>query len=109
MATIADTIANLDKARTLVLSDAVYYKDIVPAILPSIGPSAQLELRRWGAEFLAEAFAAPTFAQDKKQEVAVLALDTIKGLLELQPEDTGTVKSVVQVASSIYPLIFRHT
>ncbi|KAI9694538.1 MAG: hypothetical protein M1822_000154 [Bathelium mastoideum] len=109
MATIADTIANLDKARTLVLSDAVYYKDIVPAILPSIGPSAQLDLRRWGAEFLAEAFAAPKFAQDKKQEVAVLALETLKGLLELQPEDTGTVKSVVQASSSIYPLIFRHT
>ncbi|KAL9085782.1 MAG: hypothetical protein Q9165_007414 [Trypethelium subeluteriae] len=109
MATVADTIANLDKARSLVLSDAVYYKDIVPAILPSIGPNAQLELRRWGADFLAEAFASPTFAQDKKQDVSLRALDTLKGLLELQPEDLDTAKSVVQAASSIYPLIFRYT
>ena len=109
MTTTAETIANLDKARALVLSDAAYYKDILPAILPSIGPDAQLELRRWGADFLAEAFAAPVFAQDKKQEVGVLALDTLKGLLELQPEDIGTVKGVVQAASSVYPLIFRYT
>ena len=109
MTTIAETIAKLDTARNLVLSDAVYYKDIIPAILPSIGPTAELELRRWGADFLAEAFAAPTFAQDKKQEVAIIALDTLKSLLELPSEDAGTLKSVVQAAASIYPLIFRHT
>ncbi|KAI9709354.1 MAG: hypothetical protein M1820_003474 [Bogoriella megaspora] len=108
MPAIAETIANLDKARNLVLSDAVYYKEIVPAILPTIGASQALELRRWGADFLAEAFAAPTFPADKKQETSIAVLQTLKDLLELQPEDTGTVKSVVQAAASIYPLVFRY-
>lgn len=84
------------------------YPQIVTGILPIVGANARLELRRWGAEFLAETFASPAFAPVPKESSAVGVLGTLKDLLEIPGEDAGVVKNVVQTAASIYTLVFRY-
>ncbi|EON64294.1 hypothetical protein W97_03525 [Coniosporium apollinis CBS 100218] len=104
----ADTLAQLNSARDLALKDASYYLQIVPAVLALVGPPAGLDIRRWGAEFLAEAFASPSLAAERKQELSLTVLDLLKEYLDTPGEDVVVVKSVVQAAASIYPLVFRH-
>ena len=104
-----DTIDQLNAARILALSDASTYPQIVLGVLPIIGPTAALELRRWGADFLAETFASPTLEESEKQRLSLQTLHTLKDLLEIPGEDTGVIKSVVQAATSVYPLVFKHT
>ncbi len=103
-----NSITQLNAARGLALSDAAYYAEIVPGVLPIVGANAALELRRWGADFFAETFAAPVLAAPVKQQLSLLVLQTLKEYLEIAVEDAGVVKSAVQAAASIYPLVFRH-
>ncbi len=105
---VTDQLAQLDAARNLVLGDAAFYPQIVQGILPIIGAKARLELRRWGADFLAETFASPALALQQKERLSLPVLPTLQGLLENSGEDAGVVKSVVQAAASIYPLVFKH-
>lgn len=105
---VPDQLAQLEAARLLVLGDAGLYPQIVQGILPIIGANARLELRRWGAEFLAETFASPAFASYQKENSAVGVLQILKDLLEKPGEDAAVVKSVVQTAASIYGLVFRY-
>jgi len=105
---VTDQLAQLDAARSLVLGDAAFYPQIVQGILPIIGAKAQLELRRWGADFLAETFATPAFPNQQKEQLSLLVLQPLLELLEIPGEDAGVLKSVVQAAASIYPLVFRH-
>lgn len=104
-----DTIAQLESARKLALGDAAYYPQIVPGVLPIIGANAQLELRRWGADFLAETFAAPGLVPEEKQRLSLVILQTLKDFLEIPGEDAAVIRSVVQVATSIYPFVFKYT
>ncbi|KAH0564790.1 hypothetical protein GP486_001819 [Trichoglossum hirsutum] len=109
---VGDQLAQLDAARNLVLGDAAYYPQIVQGILPIIGATARHELRRWGAEFLAETFASPILAMNTKESLSLIVLDTLLAMLVLEEEkemETGVLKSVVQFAASVYPLVFRHT
>ncbi|KAM3074830.1 hypothetical protein ACMFMG_008243 [Clarireedia jacksonii] len=105
--TVEQQIAQLNDARKLVLSDANYYTQIIQGILPIIGPSARVELRRWGADFLAETFASPTIPASQKETLSLIILDTIKSMIENPQEDNAVVKSIVQTAASIYPLVVR--
>ncbi|KAF3909175.1 Symplekin [Orbilia brochopaga] len=104
---VKDKIAQLNQARSLVLQDSKFYPDILKGILPVIvAPSSVIELRRWGAEFLAETFSSPLITGQKKQELALTCLGPLMTLLsELE---TGILKNVIQCSSSIYPLIFRY-
>jgi symplekin len=104
---ITSQLAQLDDARKLVLTDAGYYRQIIQGILPIIGPEAKPELRRWGADFLAETFANPTLPNKEKEELSLMILETLKSLVEKDGEDAGVIKSLVQCAASIYPLVFR--
>ncbi|KAI9831385.1 MAG: hypothetical protein M1826_003558 [Phylliscum demangeonii] len=105
---VHDQIVRLESARKLVLGDAAYYGQIIEGILPIIGVHARVELRRWGTEFLAEAFASPMATSKQKQKLSLIVLDTLKEMLENTQEDTTVLKSVVQACASIYPLVFRH-
>lgn len=105
----SETITQLESARKLALGDAAYYPQIVPGVLPIIGATAQLELRRWGADFLAETFAAPGLVSEEKQRLSLIILKTLKDFLEIPREDAAVITSVVQVATSIYPFVFRYT
>ncbi|EAU38701.1 conserved hypothetical protein [Aspergillus terreus NIH2624] len=105
---LVDQIAQLNAARNLVLGDAAFYPQIVNGVLPIIGPRARVELRRWGAEFLAETFASPAFNSGPKRQLATSVLPTLREILELPERDTATLKYIVQTAASLYPLVFRH-
>lgn len=105
--TVDQQIKQLDDARKLVLSDPNYYPQIIQGILPIIGPSARVELRRWGADFLAETFAMPTVPPTQKETLSLIVLETLRNMIENPGEDAGVVKSIVQAAASIYPLVFR--
>ena len=105
---IPEQLNQLNAARQLVLGDAAFYPQIVQGILPIVGATARLELRRWGADFLAETFASPVLALQQKENLSLVVLQTLKELLEMPGDDPGVVKSVVQAAASIYGLVFRY-
>ncbi|RGP65296.1 hypothetical protein FLONG3_9272 [Fusarium longipes] len=104
---VSDQIRQLDDARKLVLGDVKYYPSVVRGILPIIGPSAPLELRRWGAEFLAEAFATPALPNGEKETMQPYVLPTLESMLENEREDPQVLRSVIQCVASIYPLGMR--
>ncbi|OJD24700.1 hypothetical protein ACJ73_03930 [Blastomyces percursus] len=104
---LAEQMSQLDTARNVVLGDAALYPQIVQGILPIIGAKARLELRRWGADFLAETFASPALAQQPKQKLSTQVIQTLWELLENPDEDPSVVRGVIQTAASIYPLVFR--
>lgn len=105
---VVDQIAQLNAARNLVLGDAAFYPQIVNGILPLIGARSRLELRRWGSDFLAETFASPALPTAQKEQLAATVLQTVREILELPESDMAVLKSVVQAAASLYPLVFRH-
>ena len=105
---VADQIEKLESARQLVLTDFHHYAAIVPGILPIIGANSKLEIRRWGAEFLAETFASPVLPQQSKESISIGTLQTLKELIEMSGEDATVVKYVIQAVASIYGLVFRH-
>lgn len=116
MSAPADTIRQLNSARDIVLRDATIYPQVVPGVLPVIGVSTAVEQRRWGADFLAETFASPVINAEDKQKMCIGSgmLETLKGYLDRkaevgEEEDPAVVKSAVQCAASVYPLVFRHT
>jgi symplekin len=101
-------LTQLQSARALALGDGRYYPTIVPGVLPLVGaPNADIEVRRWGADFLAETFASPTWAPEDKGRVAMTVLETLKLYLETV-QDRGVIKSAIQAAASLYPLVYKH-
>ncbi|KAI9809008.1 MAG: hypothetical protein M1825_002297 [Sarcosagium campestre] len=105
---VEDQLTHLDAARKLVLGDAAYYPQIVQGILPVIDSNARIELRRWGANFLAETFSAPALALSQKETLSLVVLDTLMGMLDAPNDDAALLKGALQTFASIYPLIFRH-
>lgn len=103
---LPEQIRQLNDARKLVLGDVKYYPNVVKGILPIIGPAAPLELRRWGTEFLAEAFATPSLPNGEKETMQPYVLTTLESLLEKE-QDSQVLRSVIQTAASIYPLAMR--
>ncbi|KIH86297.1 symplekin [Sporothrix brasiliensis 5110] len=104
---IQEQIRQLDDARKLALANVSHYPMIVQGILPIINPSSLPQLRRWGADFLAEAFAAPAMPSREKESLSLLVLGSIKGMLENPNEGPLVLRSIIQAASSIYPLVMR--
>ncbi|KAG5982589.1 hypothetical protein E4U55_001695 [Claviceps digitariae] len=103
---VSDQIRQLNDARKLVLGDVNYYQSVVRGLLPIIGPNAPVELRRWGAEFLAEAFSTPALPNGEKETMQLYVLATVESLLN-EREDPQVLRSVIQTAASIYPLAMR--
>lgn len=104
---IGEQIRQLNDARKLVLGDVNFYTNIVQGILPIIGPSSLPPLRRWGAEFLAEAFATPALPSREKETLSLLVLESLKIMVEKPDEDVQVLRNVIQAAASIYPLAMR--
>ncbi|EHL02437.1 putative mRNA cleavage and polyadenylation specificity factor complex subunit pta1 [Glarea lozoyensis 74030] len=107
----------LEEARRVVLNDPNYYQQIIQGILPLIDPrgkgepqrdtASKVELQRWGAEFLAETFASPAIPPQQKETLCLTVLEALRSMLDDPNQDNAVVKSVVQTAASIYPLVFR--
>ena len=105
---VAKQLEQLDAARKLALGDVAFYPQITTGILQILGAHARLELRRWGADFLAEAFSSPVFPAAQKEQLAPGVLQTIQETLLLPETDPAVLQSLVQTAASLYPLVFRH-
>ncbi|KAK1918596.1 hypothetical protein P3342_001515 [Pyrenophora teres f. teres] len=106
----SQTIQQMESARSLALGDGRYYPTIIPGVLPIIGYSEDqsVDIQRWGADFLAEAFASPTWPQEIKQNNAPSVLATLKAYLD-NVDDKSVIKSSIQAAASVYPLVYKHT
>ena len=104
---VAEQLEQLGAARKLVLENSTYYDRIVKGVLPIIGPTAPLPLRRWGAEFLAESLATPELAMRDKENITIAVLDTLRGLLEGAAEDPIVLKASIAAAASAYPVAMR--
>jgi symplekin len=102
-----EMISQLEAARKLALGDPQVYNQVVPGILPIIGPAAVVEVRRWGADFLAECFASPSLQNPQKEQLSTEVLPVLKNFLDTPGEDAAVIRSVVQTSASIYPLVFR--
>lgn len=108
MAAPNDMIPKLEEVRQACLADASHFVSVVPGVVPIIQGAQAVDLRRWGAEFLAEAFATPELLDHQKEQILsepVLAL--LRSMLDNPGEDAAVVKSTVQASASIYPHIFR--
>jgi symplekin len=106
-ATPAEMIPQLEAARKLALADPQVYNQVLPGILPIIGSTAHLDVRRWGAEFLAEAFSSPSLSNSQKEQLLSEVIPPLRAMLDAPAQDMEVVKSVVQAAASLYPLVFR--
>lgn len=106
-ASAAEMISQLEAARKLALADPQVYNQVLPGILPIIGPAAHIEVQRWGADFLAEAFASPSLSNAQKEQLSPEVLPTLRAMLEGPDQDPAVIKSVVQASASLYPLVFR--
>ncbi|KAL1870293.1 hypothetical protein VTK73DRAFT_2668 [Phialemonium thermophilum] len=102
-----EQIRQLEDARKLVLSEAKYYGQIVMSILPIMKSNSAVELRRWGAEFLAEAVSTPAVPPSMKTDLCLKTIGTLRDVVEEQNLDDIVLKSVIMAAASVYPLIVR--
>ncbi|KAF1996256.1 hypothetical protein P154DRAFT_525691 [Amniculicola lignicola CBS 123094] len=110
MSSSAQSLGQLEAARSLALGESRYYPTIIPGVLPIIaynGQGGSIDIWRWGADFLAETFASPAWPLDEKAKSALAALPILRDYL-LEVQDSTVIKSAVQAAASIYPLVYRH-
>lgn len=104
----AEMLGQLEQARKLCLADPSVYNQIVPGIVPIIQTAASVEIRRWGADFVAEVFATPALpGHQKEQLISDKVMELLRAMLEMPTEDVAVVKSAVQACASIYPYVFR--
>ncbi|KAK4181331.1 putative Pre-tRNA-processing protein [Triangularia setosa] len=104
---IGEQLKQLQAARKLALENSAYYDRIVKGVLPVIGPTSSIELKRWGAEFLAESLATPVLSMRDKESLTLSVLDTLKSLLEGEQDDAIVLKASIAAAASAYPVVFR--
>jgi symplekin len=104
---VPEQIRQLNDARKLVLGDVKYYPNVVRSILDIIPLSAPVELRRWGADFLAEAFATPALSTGEKETMQPFVLGRLEEMIDNENEDVHVLRSALQAVASIYPIGMR--
>jgi len=100
-------IQQLNDARKVALENPNYFDSIVRGILPIVGPSSPVELRRWGAEFLAESLSTPVLSMRDKESLTVTILETLRQLVNSPNEDALVLKASIMAAASAYPVVMR--
>lgn len=103
----ADQLKQLQNARRVVLEDPAYWSTVVAGILPIVGPQSAVELRRWGADFIAEAVTTPAVPMRSREDICMKTLGTLKMLVEEQGLDEIVLRSAILAAASVYPLVVR--
>lgn len=105
---VSDMLPKLEQVRQACLADSSQYVQVVPGIVPILQGAQAVDVRRWGADFIAEAFATPALqGHQKEQLISDTVMSLLRGMLENPNEDTAVVKSAVQASASIYPYVFR--
>jgi symplekin len=101
---------HLLQARAAALENVALYPQVMPPILGLVSDSdnPSLDLKRWVADFIAEALATPVLASEEKQKMALVVLPILMSFLESPEKDAQLLKSTIQASASAYPLVFRH-
>ena len=106
----ADTLDKLKQLRQFALQDPTKFNDVFPQATMTAGPMSPLVLRRWGAEFIAESLANPTWPMEMKSLLGrELLLPILQYYVNEPKQDTSVLKSAIQIATSFYPIIFLHS
>ena len=106
---IPEQLSQLEIARQIVLDNSLLYPQIVDGILPIVGANARVELRRWGANFLAETLASPVVTAEAKQQMGITVLQILRDLLDAPgDQDVAVLQGVIQASASIYGFIFKY-
>lgn len=104
----SDMIPKLEQVRQACLADASQYLSVVPGIVPIVHSAQAVDIRRWGADFIAEAFATPELRDHQKEQIiSDVLLALLRSRLDNPLEDSVVVKSTIQACASIYPHVFR--
>ncbi|ODQ52290.1 hypothetical protein SAICODRAFT_132914 [Saitoella complicata NRRL Y-17804] len=102
---VADQITQLNAAREISDRDPAFYPTIVEGILP-IAVKPEIELRRWIAEYLSNAFASPKLDDGAKLSLGLKCLKTLQAFVN--EDDTVLLKSSIQACASIYHIVFGY-
>lgn len=103
----AQLLKQLEGARLTALQSPEVYNQFIPGFTSLVQQNPDRDIRRWGADFVAEAFSQPLMPSAQKEELVNSVVPFLRHLLEAQPIDVPIVRSVIQAAASIYPLVFR--
>ncbi|KAK3355083.1 hypothetical protein B0H65DRAFT_416918 [Neurospora tetraspora] len=104
---MSEQIQQLSAARKMALENPGYFKQIIQGILPLTAPSAPVELRRWAADFIAEALACPALRTPDKGDLTLAIIDALRSLVEAPDQDPLVLKAGIMAAASAYPVIVR--
>lgn len=103
----AQLLKQLEGARLTALNNPSVYDHFIPGFTTLVQQNPDRDIRRWGADFVAEAFSQPLMPSAQKEELVGSVVPFLRHLLEAQPVDVPIVRSAIQAAASIYPLVFR--
>ncbi|KAK5087909.1 hypothetical protein LTR05_002124 [Lithohypha guttulata] len=104
----AEMLPRLEQVRRVCLEDPNQYSSVVTGVVPILQGQHAVEVRRWGAEFIAEVFATPALpGQQKEQMISDMVMTLLRRMLDTPNEDTTVVKTAIQACASIYPYMFR--
>ena len=104
---LSDQLHQLNTARKTALGNPTIFKPIILSILPLTTPTNPVELRRWAADFIAEAIASPALNTQEKENVTMAAIDALKLLVEAPDQDPLALKSGIIAAASAYPVVMK--
>lgn len=107
--TTSEQMQQLNNARKMAFENPAYFKQIVTGIFPLTAPSAPVVLRRWAAEFIAEAIACPALRTQEKDELTITVIDggALRALVEDPDQDPLVLKAGIMAAASAYPVVVR--
>lgn len=104
---MSEKFRQLTAARKTAFENPSYFRQIVQGILPITPPSIPVELRRWAADFIAEALACPALRTADKENLTVMTIDAVRSLLEAPDQDPLILKGGIMAAASAYPVIVK--
>ncbi|KAK3398070.1 hypothetical protein B0T20DRAFT_355674 [Sordaria brevicollis] len=104
---MSEKFKQLAAARKTAFENPSYFRQIVQGILPITPPSIPVELRRWAADFIAEALACPALRTADKESLTVMTIDAVRSLLEAPDQDPLILKGGIMAAASAYPVIVK--
>ncbi|KAK3953167.1 hypothetical protein QBC32DRAFT_210791 [Pseudoneurospora amorphoporcata] len=105
----SEQMQQLNNARKMAFESPAYFKQIVQGIFPLTAASSPVDLRRWAAEFIAEALACPALRTQEKDDLTISVIDAgaLGSLVEAPDQDPLVLKAGIMAAASAYPVVVR--
>ena len=106
---MSEQMQQLNSARKMAFESPTFFKQIITGIFPLTSPSTPVVLRRWAAEFIAEALACPALRTQEKDDLTITVIDggALRALVEDPDQDPLVLKAGIMAAASAYPVVVR--